>query len=214
MFYLGRYALVIDIFLEANEGSGDTLRLKSQRGLFVASLLVLLPMLSCQGPDGYYQSAEIDPHTMKTTLSGQSFFGSPSSGGYYWRSGMHQGYALRYIGADGRLDPDMVTMTEESVVATKVSDQVLLQGENGFVFVSTSHHYPPTYQPQAIDFYAHHLFGGTGLTTAKKIGVIDQTASLSAITVVRVFRATTGFFVVSATYAPDGVICTLDVSGS
>ncbi len=46
------------------------------------------------------------------------------------------------------------------------------------------------------------------------IGAVDRPGELSAITIVRVFRAPPEFMVVCATYGPDGHLFTLSVNGS
>ena len=150
---------------------------------------------------------------MKMSLTGQ-LSRPPSGQGFYQRSGAQQGYTVQYISPDKKIDPDIIMMTDHSVIETKGSERVLLRGDYGTVYVRTTYFYPPVYKPQPIDFYAELWFNGPNPASAERVGAFDQTADLSAITVVRVFRAPPQFLVVCATYDNNGHITVLSVNGS
>jgi hypothetical protein len=151
---------------------------------------------------------------MKMSLTDRLSWPPPSGQGFYQRLSAQQGYTVRYIAPDGRPDPDAISMTDHSVIETKSSEQVILTGDYGTVYVRTTHFYPPKYVPQPIEFYAELWFSRPNQATAERVGAFDQTADLGAITVVRVFRAPPGFLVVCATYDQNGHVAVLSVNGS
>ena len=104
-----------------------------------------------------------------------------------------EGYTVRYIAPDGKPDPDVLSLTDQSVIETKSSVRVLLKGDYGTVYVRTTYFYPPKYAQQPIEFYAELWSSEPNQATAERVGPFDQTANLNAITVVRIFRAPPGF---------------------
>jgi len=138
----------------------------------------------------------------------------PAGGGFYERFSASPGYTVLYIAAGGKPDPDIITLTDHSVIARKGSNRVILTGDYGTVYVRTTYFYPPEYGPQPIEFYAELWFSSPPQMRPEQVGAFDQTADLSAITVIRVFRAPPGFLVVCATYNQDGHLAVLTVNGS
>jgi hypothetical protein len=179
-----------------------------------ATLLASLVALGCEGPTEYFRTAQIDPLTMKMNLGGR-LTSPPHPGiGFYQRTTAQQGYSVLYFKPDKRVDPDLLMMTAKSVIETKSSLQVLIRGDYGTVYVSTTHWYPPIYQAQPIDFHAELWFSGPNPATPERVQAFNQTIDLSAVTVIRVFRAPPEFLVVCATYGYDGHVTTLSVNGS
>ncbi len=198
------------------KGKRITLQRNCQNALAVTALLTVIATIGCdgEGPTGLFRTAHIDPHTLKMSFTDRLSWPPPAAGGFYERFSASPGYTVLYIAPGGRPDPDIISLTNHSVIATKGSNRVILTGDYGTVYVRTTHFYSPEYGPQPIEFYAELSFSSPNQATAQRVGAFDQTADLSAITVVRVFRAPPGFLVVCATYDQDGHVAVLSVNGS
>jgi hypothetical protein len=186
-----------------------------QNAIAAAALLAVIATIGCgEGPTGLFRTAHIDPHTLKMSFTDRLSWPPPAGGGFYERFSASPGYTVLYIAPGGRPDPDIISLTDHSVIATKGSNRVILTGDYGTVYVRTTYFYPPEYGPQPIEFYAELWFSSPNQARPERVGAFDQTADLSAITVVRVFRAPPGFLVVCATYDQDGNVGVLTVNGS
>ncbi len=170
--------------------------------------------MGCEGPTTIFETARVDVKTMKVSFEGRVPWPPPSGRSYYQRSSAQQGYTVQRFDAAGVPDPDVLSLTERSVLLVRSSNQVLLKGAYGTVYASTTHFYYPGQVNAPISFYAELGMNGSGQRPAEKIGTFDQTADLSAVSVVRVFRASPEFLVVCATYRRDGHLAWLTVNGS
>jgi len=185
-----------------------------QNLLTATALLISVGTVGCESPTMLYHTAHIDPQTMKITLTDHFPWPAPSGQGYFQRLNAVNGYTLQYIAPDGRPDWDSLWLTNDSVITTDSKLQVLLKGEYGTVYLRTTYFYPPERKPQPVEFYADLWLSDPNQRLAENIPAIDQTRELSAITVIRIFRAPPGFLVVCATYESDGRIAVLSVDGS
>src|SRR5580658_2482741 len=110
-----------------------TLQRDCQNALAVTALLAVIATIGCdgEGPTGLFRTAHIDPHTLKMSFTDRLSWPPPAAGGFYERFSASPGYTVLYIAPGGRPDPDIISLTDHSVIETKGSHRVILTGDYG-----------------------------------------------------------------------------------
>ena len=169
--------------------SGSYLQRSFQKALAATALLAVVAAIGCGDPTALFRQAPIDLDTMRISFTDRIPWPPPAGKGLYERLSAPQGYTVRYIAPDGKPDPDVLSLTDQSVIETKSSVRVLLKGDYGTVYVRTTY-LIPKYAQQPIEFYAELWSSEPNQATAERVGPFDRTANLNAITVVRIFGNT------------------------
>jgi len=205
---------------------GRPYRLELIRNLHQPSLGVLfllaLSFSGCQQRTQYFREMEIDPKTLTVKVN-DSFLGL-----YFGASGV---YYFKFLSTDGRYTIDHYEWPDKQSKAvrynaffvdaqnrliTRTKYHELLRGPFGTVSAQTTYFYAEQYGEKWTDFetalYMNDIGSEPGRELADAPPHLPQT--VSAVSVIRVFKAAPEYVVVSANYAPDGYLESLSVHGS
>jgi hypothetical protein len=181
---------------------------------------VLLP--ACKQRTNYYRHMMIDPATLTIRLTDWFpglYFGA--DGVYYWQ----------FLHTDGRVSIDHFEKTSRRLQAirynaffldpqnrliTRTKYQELLQGPFGQIYAKTTYFYADMYGEKWTDFETAPYLNDVGSEPAQIVEKTPEEAirQLSAVSVIRVFRAPPEFLIACANYSPDGYLESLSVHGS
>jgi hypothetical protein len=95
----------------------------------------------------------------------------------------------------------------------RTKDQVLSEGPYGTIFAKSVYYYGGQYTGQPSDFHVE-AWSNLGSYEHAKEGFVDNLGSLTAISVVRIFKAPPGYLVACATYDASGRLLVLSVNGA
>ncbi len=156
----------------------------------------------------------IAPDTLKVNLEGDLPLRPIPDQEFYWRMGVQRGFLIDHLGRGQRVDYNTFFLDPDGTIHTKNKFQVLMQGPYGTVFAESTYYYAAEYHHQPIDFHVSLSDNGILHEPEVQISPPEEKGELSAISVVRIFRAPPGFLVACATYGPDGHLWVLTVNGS
>jgi hypothetical protein len=185
------------------------------KGRFSDVGLLGSPPVQCQHLRDNFQTMTIDPNTLKAKLDGPLPLISPSPDHDFYQRSCGNRISIAHLGPDGSnvsyssfdLDPDGTLMTRNK-------RQVLMQGPFGTVFADSTYYYGKQYHSAPTDFHVELYFNEGSHEPAEPIGITKHVGVLSAISMIRVFRAPPEFLVVCATYDAAGRMLVLSVNGS
>jgi hypothetical protein len=183
--------------------------------LQVVILAVLsLTSTACQPVTENFQAIKIAPDTLEMKLEGplpllpapdhdfyQIFRGNSTSVAHLGPEGSSISYNAFEIDRDGKL-------------ITRSKTQVLSQGPYGTIFAQSTYYYGPQYNHQPTDFHVELYFNEGSHEPAKRVAAITGLNTLSAISLVRVFKAAPGYLVACATYDAAGRLLVISINGS
>lgn len=197
-----------------------TIRRKRARILPVLALMLLVGIscqISCTKRTANFGKMEIDPITMKLRLRNELPGPAPPASDYYFRFPISDGrYTIDHFGTGGKIRYNAFFVGADDTIYTKTKYQVLLSGPFGTVYAESTYFYPPFYKAQPTQLFSVLYMNALGCEPFQLVSALpaSDTLRLSAISVIRIFRAPPEFLVVSANYAPDGHLESLHVNGS
>lgn len=181
--------------------------------LLVVSALAVTSV-RCQHLLDNFLTMTIDPDTLTVKLDGLLPFLSSPDHDFYERS-LGNLISIAHLGPDGsNISYNFFVLDPDGTLITRNKRQVLMQGPYGTVFAESTYYYGKQYNHQPTDFHAELYFNEGSHEPAQQAGIINEPGALSAISVVRVFRAPPEFLVACATYDSTGRLLVLSVNGS
>lgn len=176
---------------------------------------LIAPVSSCVRTAGNFSNMQIDPQTLKVRLEGNLPLSPKPASDYYFKfliSG--GGYTVTHFEPTGKVYYDDFTVNADGTLSSRFKRQLLLSGPFGNVYAETTYFYAPEYSGQETQFFTVPNSNG-GHEPFQLVSSPPSTRlELSAISVVRIFRAAPEFLIASANYAPDGHLESLHVNGS
>jgi hypothetical protein len=100
-------------------------------------------------------------------------------------------------------------------ITTRSKYQLLLRGDFGSIYSDTTYFYSDTYENKDISFYVHAYSNDLESEPPQILQThnFDQ-SRLWAISIIRIFKTSSGYLLPVATYAPDGSFISLSVNNS
>jgi hypothetical protein len=123
--------------------------------------------------------------------------------------------SIAHLGPDrSNISYNAFGVDPEGKLITRSKHQVLMQGPYGTVFAESTYYYGEQYNQQPTDFHVDLYFNEGSHVPAQQVAAINEAGALSAISIVRIFRAPPEFLVVCGTYDSGGRLLVLSVNGS
>lgn len=181
---------------------------------FLVVSVLVVTSVRCQHLLDNFLTMTIDPDTLTVKLDGLLPFLSSPSHDFYQRSSGNT-ISIAHLGPDGsHISYNAFVVDPDGTLITRNKTQVLMQGLYGTVFAASTYYYGKQYNHQSTDFHAELYFNEGSHEPAQQAEIINEPGALSAVSVVRVFRAPPEFLVVCATYDTTGRLLVLSVNGS
>jgi hypothetical protein len=154
--------------------------------------------------------------TFTVKLDGLLPFASSPNRDFYQRMLINSGMiSISHLGATGSaISYNGFLLDADGRLITRDKTQVLMQGPYGMVFARSTYYYGKQYNHQPTDFYADLYFSRGSHEPSQQAEEISNFGELSAVSVVRVFKAAPQFLVICATYDASGRLAVLSVNGS
>jgi len=148
----------------------------------------------CQHLSDNFQTMTIDPDTLRAKLGGElPLWPSPNHDFYqrsYGNTVLGATALIAHLGPDGsNISYNVFDSDPDGTLITRTKTQVLMRGPYGTVFAESTYYYGKQYNHQPTDFHAELYFNEGSHEPVQKVGIIDEVGALSAISMVRVFRA-------------------------
>jgi hypothetical protein len=193
-------------------------RITTDTAAFLLLLVGLSPNVACGRPlMQNFRTMRVDPKTLKVHLE-DKLPKEPAPGSDYYSYHVNVTKPGRYTvdhrraGSGDKYTYNNFFVEPGDSLYSRDKVQILLSGPFGTIYAQSTYFYAP---PSPTLFYVVLYMNGSGepfrLLPSPPVG---EDLTLSAISVVRIFRAPPGFLVVSANYAPDGHLESLHVNGS
>lgn len=162
-----------------------------------------------------FQTMTIDPNTLKAKLNGPLPLISPSRDHDFYQRSSGNTISIAHLGPDGsNISYNSFDVDPDGTLMTRNKRQVLMQGPFGTVFADSTYYYGKQYNHAPTDFHVELYFNEGSHEPPERIETTNEVGTLSAISMIRVFRAPPEFLVVCATYDAAGRMLVLSVNGS
>jgi hypothetical protein len=182
---------------------------------FLAFSVLAVTTVRCQHLLDNFQTVTIDPNTLKVKLDSLLPLISPSPDHDFYQRSSGSTISIAHLGPDGsNISYNVFDVDPDGTLITRNKRQVLMRGPYGTVFADSTYYYGKQYNHAPTDFHVELYFREGSHEPAERIGVTNEIGELSAISMVRVFRAPPEFLVVCATYDATGRMLVLSVNGS
>lgn len=169
----------------------------------------------------YYRGVRIDPVSLMVQLDEPIPGSAAPTGSYYhrWRAGQRGATISHFEKKVDAAPPVLYNRLEVDVdgrVIARSKSQLLLEGPFGRILAQTRYFYSEDSGDQATEFFTVPDYYGNPHEPAQ---ILDQPPAgvprnLSAISLVRIFRAPPEYLIVSVNYASDGNLESLHVNGT
>jgi hypothetical protein len=181
---------------------------------FLAVSVLAATSLECQALLENFRTMRVDPVTLKAELDGLLPLWPSPDHEFYQRSNSYTP-TIAHLGPDGSyIAYNVFEVNPDGTLSTRSKSQILMHGPYGTVFAQSKYYYGKQYNHQPMNFGVTLYFNEGGHEPAQPARMLDQVGALSAISLVRVFKAPPEFLVVCATYDADGHMLVLGVNGS
>ena len=185
------------------------------RNAMVAAAVISFGLIGCRPISENFQSMHIALHTTKVNLEQRlPLLPTPKHDFYFRFDIMNGNYSIDHFGFDQRVRYNAFTVDSNDELVTKSKYQALMQGPYGTVFAESTYFYSAEYHHQPADFNVALYLNEESHEPAMRAEAADVKGELSAVSLIRIFRASPGFLVACATYEPDGHLSVLSVDGS
>src|SRR5258708_9935270 len=182
---------------------------------FLLFSVLAVTSVRCQHPLDNFQTITIDSDTLKVKLGGLLPLIATSPDNDFYQRSSGNTISIAHLGPDGsNISYDFFVVDADGALITRNKRQVLMQGPYGTVFADSTYYYGKQYNHGPTDFHVELYFNEGSHEPAERIGITNEVGALSAISMVRVFRAAPGFLVACATYDRTGRLLVLSVDGS
>jgi hypothetical protein len=164
-----------------------------------------------------FGAMEIDPATLKVELKNELPLLDAPKSDYYVRFRHSDGrYSVDHFATGQKIRYDFFFVNADNSLITRTKYQVLLSGSFGTVYAQTTYFYAAAYAGQGTEFFTAPYSNDVGHEPFQLINALpsSEKLTLSAISVIRIFRAAPDFLIVSANYAPDGHLESFHLNGS
>jgi hypothetical protein len=161
-----------------------------------------------------FQTIKIDSATLAMELDGPLPLVPPPDHDFYQRFRGNT-ISVVHLGPNGStIAYNAFDVDRVGKLITRGKTQVLSQGPYGTVFAQSTYYYAGQYNHQPTDFHAELYFNEGSYEPAQQVEMINDVGALSAISVVRVFKAAPGYLVACATYDAAGRLLVISINGS
>ena len=161
-----------------------------------------------------FQTIKIDPATLEMKLEGPLPLVPTPVHDFYQR---FRGNTISVVhsGPDGSMIAyNAFDVDRDGKLITRGKTQVLSQGPYGTVFAQSTYYYATQYNHAPTDFHAELYFNEGSHEPAQQVETMNEVGALSAISVVRIFKAAPGYLIACATYDASGRLLVLSINGS
>ena len=181
---------------------------------FLVFSVLAVTTVRCQHLLDNFQTMTIDPDTLTVKLDGLLPFLSSPNHDFYQRS-LGNTISIAHLGPDGsNISYNFFDVDPDGTLITRNKRQVLMQGPYGTVFAESTYYYGKQSNHAPTDFHAELYSNEGSHESAQPMGTVNEADALSAISMVRVFKAPPEFLVACATYGATGRMLVLNVQGS
>jgi hypothetical protein len=182
---------------------------------FLVFNALVVTAVRCQHLQDNFLTMTIDLDTLTAKLDGPLPLVSPSPARDFYQRSTGNTTTIAHFGPDGsNISYNIFDVNPDGTLSSRSKSQVLMHGPYGTVFAQSKYYYGKQYNHQPIDFGVTLYFNEGGHEPAQPAGMLDEVGALSAISLVRVFKAPPEFLVVCATYDADGHMLILSINGS
>ncbi len=198
--------------------NNEHLRLQTPMKPFAGRLVLLfvaaITILPCQPTTENFRSINIDPKTLVMKFVDRLPLVPPPTRDFYqvFRGNTT---SVAHLGPEGSaISYNAFTIDSDGKPLTRTKSQVLSAGPYGTVFAESTYYYGTQYNHQPTDFHVELNFNEGAHEPAQQLASLDHPSELSAVSLVRIFKAAPGYLVACATYDPSGSLTVITVNGS
>ncbi len=177
-------------------------------------LTIVATTLGGQATTENFRTIKIDPKTLVLKLE-EPLPLVPSPNHDFYQLFRGNTISVVHLGPrDSRVSYNAFEIDNQGSLLRRTKFQVLSEGPYGTVFAESTYFYGEQYNHQPTDFHVDLYFTDGSHEPAQEVRNFRAPGTLSAISMVRVFKAAPGYLVACATYDATGRLSVNSINGS